>query len=1127
MSLTLNELSLNEFEDHSGRPGQRGGSLPRSGVPGLTMKVLRQQASLQGKSVEQLVDEAKRGEFQQVSGGGRSSTSGPAHRYAPPPPVLSDEEVHKRLHYALKSSDPLTQVKAKSAKALLKSSDTDIQRIARQRVSELPRPSQSDINAEIDLRTNPLGAIPPAKDGESFSDHALRALSYGVEATGKLGRATRGVLSGKLREAGNFIPFSDTLGITRPEDEVSGRDLLEKLGMVGPNVEGFDWGDVGGQIVEGLTDPLMYIGGIGAIRKSAQVDLKGTRTLLAREITKLEGLGHTAGQAAKSAAKKAGKTERAAKMAYTRAYKDAYETGKKKIFEAKVKKAKQAKPVSFGFGSKKPSKAEGQAAAAQAQRVAGGMVNPAAAAMLMLKALERSPIGGELLRRLRKRLEVKAGKVVKQVRDTEVPKSVRVFGKDINTGVKKKGTTIGQIVKKANTKVTGNPQVSQTIDQVKEAVRYANQAHLAGSVAAKYAGVRTEKDRLRQRAREEKATKSASMPMMITQKMKQQLRDMGFSEADIRLMKPEDAWKNLGNVNNTLVANFYGGVRKAKYQGKDYLVAPLSLIVEGVLNGSKGALHYPMTEMKKSCQAWNNTPIVVYHPMDAMGRPQRAKGNPDVLNRSGIGVVRNARISGNKLVAEGWFDLSRTQKIDSRVYNALLNQQKMELSTGLDTDNEQKQGVWNGRNYVMIARNYRPDHLAILPDQIGACSVQDGCGLMVANHKRSYQKPLVRNCHCNNTCQKCKEQSGYVINPFVSEAQRRYMYAKHPNIAKRWTEETKKKGESSVQPEKKKKELTANSAADLPIKHYQEALQLVANAWSDEARAAALEARRRRAQGDINETHEPQRFERKANEFHRKAMQTRRGGFLKKPNEEIAKQYDHLARTYEEKHQDPEYHKREAFYHKQYQLEQEDLAQKASGSYVSKAGHATIRGVLGGIAGSLGGGFIGKVGGKLAGRAVGSAIGSTTAGTLGGLAGATAGGLLGGGPLGAAAGGIAGSALGRASGRLIGSLAASPISAIAGRTVGQGLSSVSRTIGAIGGAGSRQLGKEVGEKLGATLGSVTGSVLGGTAGSTLGAMSGYRKGKEKAKQKHLRIAEQERTKSEYHKMALTGLHDYR
>ena len=56
---------------------------------------------------------------------------------------------------------------------------------------------------------------------------------------------------------------------------------------------------------------------------------------------------------------------------------------------------------------------------------------------------------------------------------------------------------------------------------------------------------------------------------------------------------------------------------------------------------------------------------------------------------------------------------------------------KIELSTGLFTDNEPARpgATHNGRAYGHVARAHRPDHLAILPDRRGACSVDDGCGV--------------------------------------------------------------------------------------------------------------------------------------------------------------------------------------------------------------------------------------------------------------------------------------------------------------------------------------------------------------------------------------------------------------
>jgi len=53
------------------------------------------------------------------------------------------------------------------------------------------------------------------------------------------------------------------------------------------------------------------------------------------------------------------------------------------------------------------------------------------------------------------------------------------------------------------------------------------------------------------------------------------------------------------------------------------------------------------------------------------------------------------------------------------------------VSVGVFTDNEDVEGIWQDEKYTKIAHNHRPDHLAILPESIGACSLADGCGLGV------------------------------------------------------------------------------------------------------------------------------------------------------------------------------------------------------------------------------------------------------------------------------------------------------------------------------------------------------------------------------------------------------------
>jgi hypothetical protein len=181
----------------------------------------------------------------------------------------------------------------------------------------------------------------------------------------------------------------------------------------------------------------------------------------------------------------------------------------------------------------------------------------------------------------------------------------------------------------------------------------------------------------------------------------------------------------------TLLANA-GRARREVRNGREYLVAPLTLIVPGVLNGSKGPLLYPPDEIRKDYSAWNGMPLVVYHPL-VNGQHVSAR-HPQVWETQEVGRVFNAVIDQyGKLKAEGWFDVEHTMRVDDRVVAALNAGIPIELSTGLYTDNEPapRGANWNGRPYSHIARNYRPDHLAILPDQVGACSVNDGCGVLV------------------------------------------------------------------------------------------------------------------------------------------------------------------------------------------------------------------------------------------------------------------------------------------------------------------------------------------------------------------------------------------------------------
>ena len=69
-----------------------------------------------------------------------------------------------------------------------------------------------------------------------------------------------------------------------------------------------------------------------------------------------------------------------------------------------------------------------------------------------------------------------------------------------------------------------------------------------------------------------------------------------------------------------LVLNFLpnaklGKARRAVWNGREYLVAPMTLIVPGILEGSKGPLLYLPDDIAENHEQWGqDIPLVVRHP---------------------------------------------------------------------------------------------------------------------------------------------------------------------------------------------------------------------------------------------------------------------------------------------------------------------------------------------------------------------------------------------------------------------------------------------------------------------------------------------------------------------------------
>lgn len=171
-----------------------------------------------------------------------------------------------------------------------------------------------------------------------------------------------------------------------------------------------------------------------------------------------------------------------------------------------------------------------------------------------------------------------------------------------------------------------------------------------------------------------------------------------------------------------------GGCRLDTLEGREHVVVPMVILTEGVHAGSQGPLYYPKDELSKTPAIWNHKPIVVYHP--TLNGEGVSACDPAVINTRKVGLMMNTKFENGKLRSEAWLERPRADAVDERIMKAVDSKEMMELSTGLFIDVEQTTGKWKSEGYDGIARNFRPDHLALLPDQIGACSIADGAGLL-------------------------------------------------------------------------------------------------------------------------------------------------------------------------------------------------------------------------------------------------------------------------------------------------------------------------------------------------------------------------------------------------------------
>lgn len=174
-------------------------------------------------------------------------------------------------------------------------------------------------------------------------------------------------------------------------------------------------------------------------------------------------------------------------------------------------------------------------------------------------------------------------------------------------------------------------------------------------------------------------------------------------------------------------------VRTETLNGKEYLVAPVVAIREGVLNGEL----VPAEEIGKQFQAWNGVPVTINHPK--LNGEYVSASSPEYLGEE-VGRFYNVQFDGNALKGDIWLDVEKINQLGGEALIALERLQKglpVEVSTGYWAESTNESGVFRGQDYTAVQSRIIPDHLALLPNGIGACSWEDGCGAPRVNDKES------------------------------------------------------------------------------------------------------------------------------------------------------------------------------------------------------------------------------------------------------------------------------------------------------------------------------------------------------------------------------------------------------
>lgn len=195
--------------------------------------------------------------------------------------------------------------------------------------------------------------------------------------------------------------------------------------------------------------------------------------------------------------------------------------------------------------------------------------------------------------------------------------------------------------------------------------------------------------------------------------------------------------KQLVYVNNKVNNS---AIRRTKNERGDliYIVPSYTLPDDCVMNGG----FYPASEIAKSFHTLEDTPAPAGHPYSASGEWISANSPDGVLYfQCGIFNKNVQRVAddkyGRRVYVEKHIHVETAMKTErgKRIIDAIDAGEPIHTSTGILLEPVEDSGVNNsGKEYTWRATNMVFDHDAILLDEEGAATPDDGVGLMVNSH---------------------------------------------------------------------------------------------------------------------------------------------------------------------------------------------------------------------------------------------------------------------------------------------------------------------------------------------------------------------------------------------------------